>query len=174
MRGPQNAGLLLGRNDLIKAARLNSAPNGDSIGRGYKVSKETIIGLVVAVELYLKRDTESETKEWERRIQLLASSLADIEALKVEVFTPTIANHVPHLKVTWNKDNLKVSADFIRQQLRAGTVSIEAVPTYSYEAAAESEEIRFGVWMMQPNEAETVAQRLREVFLQAGSSPIMR
>jgi len=174
MRGPQNAGLLLGRNDLIKAARLNSAPNGDSIGRGYKVSKETIIGMVVAVELYLKRDSESETREWDRRIQLLASSLADIEALKVEVFTPTIANHVPHLKVTWNKDNLKVSADFIRQQLRAGTVSIEAVPTYSYEAAADSEEIRFGVWMMQPNEAETVAQRLREVFLQVGSSPITR
>jgi L-seryl-tRNA(Ser) seleniumtransferase len=172
MRGPQNAGLLLGRNDLIKAARLNSAPNGDSIGRGYKVSKEAIIGMVVALETYLKRDSEGETREWERRIQLLASSLADIEALKVEVFTPAIANHVPHLKITWNQGRLKVSADDIRQQLRTGTVSIEAVPTYSYEAAEDCEEIRFGVWMMQPNEAETVAQRLREVFLQAVSRQI--
>jgi D-glucosaminate-6-phosphate ammonia-lyase len=167
MRGPQNAGLLLGRNDLIKAARLNSAPNGDAIGRGHKVSKETILGMVVALETYLKRDSEAETKEWERRIQLLANCLADIEALKVEIFTPAIANHVPHLKVTWNQDSLKVSADDIRQQLRAGTVSIEAVPTYSYEPSADSEEIRFGVWMMQPNEAEIVTQRLREVFLQA-------
>jgi len=170
IRGPQNAGLLLGRKDLIRAARLNSSPNGDAIGRGYKVSKETILGMVVALETYLKRDSEAETKEWERRIQLLANSLADIEALKVEIFTPAIANHVPHLKVTWNLDSLKVSADDIRQQLRAGTVSIEAVPTYSYEAAEDCEEIRFGVWMMQPNEAETVAQRLREVFPQA--SPI--
>ncbi len=170
IRGPQNAGLLLGRKDLIRAARLNSSPNGDAIGRGYKVSKETILGMVVALETYLKRDSEAETKEWERRIQLLANSLADIEALKVEIFTPAIANHVPHLKVTWNLDSLKVSADDIRQQLRAGTVSIEAVPTYSYEAAEDCEEIRFGVWMMQPNEAETVAQRLREVFRQA--SPI--
>ncbi len=169
MRGPQNAGLLLGRNDLIKAARLNSAPNGDSIGRGYKVSKEAIIGMVVALERYLKRDSEGETREWERRIQFLASSLADIEALKVEVFTPAIANHVPHLKVTWNRGSLRISADDIRQQLRAGTVSIEAVPTYSYEAAEDCEEIRFGVWMMQPDEAEIVAQRLREVFLQAVS-----
>ena len=167
MRGPQNAGLLLGRKDLIKAARLNSAPNGDSIGRGYKVSKESILGMVVAVEMYLKRDSEAETKEWKRRIQLLANCLADIEALKVEIFTPAIANHVPHLKVTWNQDSLKVSADDIRLQLRTGTVSIEAVPTYSYQSAADVEEIRFGVWMMQPNEAETVAQRLREVFLQA-------
>jgi L-seryl-tRNA(Ser) seleniumtransferase len=98
---------------------------------------------------------------------LLANSLADIDALKVEIFTPTIANHVPHLKVTWDQDRLKVSADDIRLQLRSGAVSIEAVPTYSYESAADSEEIRFGVWMMQPNEAETVAQRLREVFLHA-------
>jgi L-seryl-tRNA(Ser) seleniumtransferase len=170
MRGPQNAGLLLGRNDLIKAARLNSAPNGDSIGRGYKVSKEAIIGMVVALETYLKRDSEGETREWERRIQLLAGSLADIEALKVEIFTPAIANHVPHLKVTWNQGSLKISADDVRQQLRAGTVSIEAVPTYSYEAAEDCEEIRFGVWMMQSDEAEIVAQRLREVFLEARST----
>jgi L-seryl-tRNA(Ser) seleniumtransferase len=167
MRGPQNAGVLLGRKDLIRAARLNSAPNGDAIGRGNKISKETILGMVVAVEMYLKRDSEAETKEWERRIKLLADSLADIEALKAEIFTPAIANHVPHLKVTWTQASLKVSADDIRQQLRAGTVSIEAVPPYSYEPAADSEEVRFGVWMMQPNEAEIVAQRLREVFRQA-------
>jgi len=170
MRGPQNAGLLLGRKDLIRAARLNSAPNGDTIGRGLKVSKEAVLGMVVAVEMYLKRDSEADTKEWERRINLLAASLADIEALNVEIFTPAIANHVPHLKVTWNKDSLKVSADDIRQQLRAGAVSIEAIPTYSYEPAADCEEIRFGVWMMQSNEAEIVAERLREVFRPARHS----
>ena len=167
IRGPQNAGLLLGRKDLIRAARLNSAPNGDAIGRASKVSKEAIVGMVVAVEMYLTRDSEAEAKEWERRIKLLADGLADVEALKVEIFTPAIANHVPHLKVTWDQDGLKVSADDIRQQLRAGTVSIEAVPTYSYEPAADREEVRFGVWMMQPNEAEIVTQRLREVFLEA-------
>ena len=167
MRGPQNAGLLLGRKDLIRAARLNSAPNGDSIGRGYKVSKEAILGMVVALEMYLERDSAAETKEWERRINLLADSLADIDAVNVEIFVPPIANHVPHLKLTWDQDTLKVSAEEIRQHLRAGSVSIEAVPGYSYEPAADREEIRFGVWMMQSNEAEIVAQRLREVFRQA-------
>jgi L-seryl-tRNA(Ser) seleniumtransferase len=167
MRGPQNAGLLVGRKDLIKAAGLNSAPHADSIGRGHKVSKETILGMVVAVQTYLKRDSAAETKEWQRRIELLAESLADIDAVTVEIFTPPIANHVPHLRVSWNQDTLSVTAGEIRQWLRVGPVSIEAVPDYSYEPPAEGQEIRLGVWMMQPNEAEIVARRLREIFRQA-------
>src|SRR6267142_1409661 len=114
MRGPQNAGLLVGRKDLIKAARLNSAPNGDAIGRGHKVSKEAILGMVVALEMYLERDSAAETKEWKRRINLLADSLADIDAVNVEIFVPPIANHVPHLKLTWDQGTLKVSAEEIR------------------------------------------------------------
>ena len=164
MRGPQNAGLLLGRRDLIEAAKLNAAPNGDAIGRGCKVSKEAILGLLVAVEIYLKRDAEAEAEEWQQRIKLLAASVANIEAVNVEIFTPPIANHVPHLKLTWNQAVLKVSADDIRQQLREGNFSIEAIPTYSYEPSGQGEEIRFGVWMMQPGEAEIVARRLKEVF----------
>jgi L-seryl-tRNA(Ser) seleniumtransferase len=164
MRGPQNAGLLLGRKDLIQAALLNSAPNGDSIGRGCKATKETILGMLVAVEMYLKRDEEAEAKEWERRTKLLADSVRDIEGVDVEIFIPPVANHVPHLKLTWDQEGLGVSADDIRQRLREGSVSIEAIPVYSYEPASKGEEIRFGVWMMQSGEAEVVAQRLREVF----------
>ena len=164
MRGPQNAGLLLGRKDLIQAARLNSAPNGDSIGRGCKATKETILGMLVAVEMYLKRDEEAEAKEWERRTKLLADSVRDIQAVDVEIFIPPIANHVPHLKLTWDQEGLGVSADDIRQRLREGSVSIEVIPDYSYEPSGKGEEIRLGVWMMQSGEAEVVAQRLREVF----------
>ncbi len=164
MRGPQNAGLLLGRKDLLQAALLNSAPNGDSIGRGCKATKETILGMLVAVEMYLKRDEEAEAKEWDRRTKLLADSVRDIQALDVEIFIPPIANHVPHLKLTWNQEDLGLSADCIRQQLRDGNVSIEAIPIYSYEPSGYREEIRFGVWMMLPGEAEIVAQRLREIF----------
>jgi len=164
MRGPQNAGLLLGRKDLLQAALLNSAPNGDSIGRGYKATKETILGMLVAVEMYLKRDEEAEAKEWDRRTKLLADSVRDIQALDVEIFIPPIANHVPHLKLTWNQEDLGLSADCIRQQLRDGNVSIEAIPIYSYEPSGYREEIRFGVWMMLPGETEIVAQRLREIF----------
>src|SRR5262249_32417489 len=82
MCGPQSTGLLLGRKDLIEAARLNCSPNSDSIGRGMKVNKEEMIGMMVAVELYLKRDAEKEWKEWERRANLLVSSVAGVTGAK--------------------------------------------------------------------------------------------
>ena len=56
IRGPQSAGLLLGRADLIEAAKLNTSPNSDSVARGMKVNKEEMIGMMVALELFVKRD----------------------------------------------------------------------------------------------------------------------
>ena len=59
IRGPQSAGLLLGRKDLVEAARLNAPPNGNSVGRGMKVNKEEMLGMLVALELYLAKDTRA-------------------------------------------------------------------------------------------------------------------
>src|SRR5262245_33767448 len=73
IRGPQSCGLLLGRKDLIEAARLNCSPNSDSIGRGMKVNKEELLGMMVAVEMYLKRDVAAEWKEWERRAKAVTT-----------------------------------------------------------------------------------------------------
>ncbi|MGH9673530.1 MAG: selenocysteine synthase, partial [Bryobacteraceae bacterium] len=81
IRGPQSAGLLLGRKDLIEAARLNCSPNSDSIGRGMKVNKEEMLGMMVAVETYLKRAAAAEWKEWERRAKLITDSVAKIPAI---------------------------------------------------------------------------------------------
>ena len=53
LRGPQSTGLLLGRKDLIAAARLHAPPRGNTVGRGMKVNKEEILGMMVALELYL-------------------------------------------------------------------------------------------------------------------------
>jgi L-seryl-tRNA(Ser) seleniumtransferase len=163
MRGPQSAGLLLGRKDLIEAARLNCSPNSDSIGRGMKVNKEEILGMMVAVEMYLKRDADAEWKEWERRAKLIVDGVAKVAAVKAEIHVPTIANHVPTLRLTWEKAALPLIADDARKQLREGKPSIEIAPSSS-PAKAEIQEIGIGVWQMQPGEAEIVARRLREVF----------
>src|SRR5229473_932968 len=69
IRGPQSAGLLLGRKDLIHAVRLNASPNSDAIGRGMKVNKEELVGMMAAVEAYLKRDHEAEWRDWESRVK---------------------------------------------------------------------------------------------------------
>jgi L-seryl-tRNA(Ser) seleniumtransferase len=163
LRGPQSAGLLLGRKDLIEAARLNCSPNSDSIGRGMKVNKEEMVGMMVAVEMYLKRDAEAEWKEWERRAKLITDSVAKVPAVKTEIYVPPIANHVPTVRLTWEKAALSLIADDARKQLREGKPSIEIAPNSS-PAKAETQEIGIGVWQMQPGEAEIVARRLREVF----------
>jgi len=166
LRGPQSAGLLLGRKDLIEAARLNCSPNSDSIGRGMKVNKEEMVGMMVAVEMYLKRDAEAEWKEWERRAKLIVDSVAKVAAVKAEIHVPPIANHVPTLRLTWEKAALPLTADDARKRLREGKPSIEIAPNSS-PAKAEKQEIGIGVWQMQPGEAEIVARRLREVFTES-------
>jgi L-seryl-tRNA(Ser) seleniumtransferase len=163
LRGPQSAGLLLGRKDLIEAARMNCSPNSDSIGRGMKVNKEEMLGMMVAVEMYLKRDAEAEWKEWERRAKLITDSVAKVPAVKAEIYVPPIANHVPTVRLTWEKAALPLIADDARKQLREGKPSIEIAPGSS-PAKADMQEIGIGVWQMQPGEAETVSKRLRDVF----------
>ena len=84
IRGPQSAGLLLGSKDLIAAARLNAPPNGNTIGRGMKVNKEEIVGMLAALELYLKKDHAREQQDFERRAETIRSSAAAVPGVKAE------------------------------------------------------------------------------------------
>src|SRR5918993_3098467 len=67
IRGPQSAGLLIGRKDLIAAARRNAPPNGNTIGRGMKVNKEEMVGMLAAIELYVEKNHEKEGREFDKR-----------------------------------------------------------------------------------------------------------
>ena len=120
LRGPQSAGLLLGRKDLIEAARMNSSPNGDTIGRGLKVNKEEMLGMLVAVETFVKRDAEAEWREWERRAKLIIDAATSQKGIQAETYVPPIANHVPHVRITWSKPELKLAANDVRRALRRG------------------------------------------------------
>src|SRR5918996_4745516 len=97
IRGRQSAGLLLGRKDLIEAARLNAPPNGNTVGRGMKVNKEEMIGMLAALELYLAKDHAAEQKEFEGRAEAIRSSAASVPGVTAEIFVPEVANHVPHV-----------------------------------------------------------------------------
>ncbi|MBI3470372.1 MAG: aminotransferase class V-fold PLP-dependent enzyme [Candidatus Solibacter usitatus] len=155
IRGPQSCGLLLGRKDLIEAARLNGSPYSDSIGRGMKVNKEELVGMMVAVEQYIKRDHAAEWKEWEKRIKIVADTVTPLAGVTTETFQPEIANAVPHLRIRW--DQSKISAAEATRRLREGDPSIELRP-----GAKDCLEV--AVWMLQPNEAQIVAKRIREVL----------
>ncbi len=156
MRGPQSTGLLLGRKDLIEAAMLNSSPNGDAIGRGMKVNKEEMIGLMVAVEMFIKRDHAAVWKEWERRAAVVQKALAGLKGVSTEIWLPEIANHVPHVKVLWEPGAVTLTVAEIQKRMREGEPSIELVPG--------TETLSIGVWMMEPGDTEIVAKRLKEVL----------
>lgn len=160
IRGPQSAGLLLGRKDLIEAARLNSSPYSDSIGRGMKVNKEELLGMMVAVEIYIKKDHAAEWREWEKRVKLIADTVSAIPSVKTERYVPEIANAVPTLRISWDQSAVKISPAELVKRLREGDPSIELVP-------GARENISVNVWMLQPGEAQVVARRLREVLKSA-------
>src|SRR5262249_18182626 len=75
IRGPQNTGLLLGRKDLIAAATENNSPNDDVVGRGMKVAKEQIVGMVAAIDWLLSQSDAEMEAELRRRIQRITEAL---------------------------------------------------------------------------------------------------
>jgi D-glucosaminate-6-phosphate ammonia-lyase len=156
MRGPQSTGLLLGRKDLVEAAMLNSSPNSDAIGRGHKVNKEEMVGLMVAVERFMKRDAAAEWKEWERRANVVRKALEPLQGIRTEIWIPEIANHVPHVRVLWDPGTVKLTVAEIQKKMREGEPSIEVMPG--------GEPLAVGVWMLEPGEAEIVAKRLAQVL----------
>jgi uncharacterized pyridoxal phosphate-dependent enzyme len=158
--GPQSAGLLLGRRDLIQAARLNTSPNSDTIGRGMKVNKEELLAMMVAVELYLHRDHAADRREWEKRARQIAGSVSSIPGVQTEIQIPEIANHVPHLHIRWDRKAVKIAPPEVAQRLRDGEPPIEVVP-------GSREELVVGVWMMQPGDARIVGRRIQDVLKSA-------
>ena len=88
IRGPQSAGLLLGNKEFITAARLHTPPRGTTIGRGMKVNKEEVLGMLVALELYLETDHEKEWKMWEDQINLISNSALSVKGVKTEIHEP--------------------------------------------------------------------------------------
>jgi L-seryl-tRNA(Ser) seleniumtransferase len=155
IRGPQSAGLLLGRKDLIAAARLNAPPNGNTIGRGMKVNKEEIVGMLAALELYLRKDHAREQQEFDKRAENIRASAASVAGVKAEVFTPEVANHVPHVRVSWDGGNA-AQASAVVATLRDGEPSIAI--------RSEDQNLVIGVWMMRQGEDKIVARRLKEAL----------
>ena len=156
LRGPQSAGLLLGRKDLVAAARLNAPPNGNTIGRGMKVNKEEMVGMLAALEAYLASDHAAERREFEARAETIRSSAAAVPGVKAEIFVPEVANHVPHVRISWDAAAKGITAADAVTRLRAGEPSIGT--------RSEGDALIVGVWMMRPGEEKIVARRLREVL----------
>jgi L-seryl-tRNA(Ser) seleniumtransferase len=156
IRGPQSAGLLVGRKDLIAAARRNAPPNGNTIGRGMKVNKEEMLGMLAALELYVEKDHEKERREFDKRAEEIRKAAAAVPGVTAEIFVPEVANHVPHVRVSWDGAANGLTPRAVVAAMRDGEPSIGI--------RSEGQALVIGVWMMRPNEEKIVARRLRQVL----------
>jgi uncharacterized pyridoxal phosphate-dependent enzyme len=157
LRGPQSTGLLLGRADLIAAAKLNFGPEGDSLCRTNKVNKEETIGMLVALETFLNLDHAAVWKDWEGRCRCITEALKGFEDVRTEMFVPRIANAVPHLRVRWDSKKRGMTPTEMVRKLREGKPSIEVTP-------GSRQQLVIGVWMMEPGEDAIVAERIRLIL----------
>ncbi len=159
MCGPQSAGILMGKKDLIAAARLNGPPGGGNIGRGMKVNKEEMIGMYVALDSYIKRDHAQDWKTWEARIAVINNTMKKIPYVTTEVIVPPVANHTPSLEISWDSAKIKVTRDEFGARLRKGSPSIEVI------AWEKESSIRLTVFMLKAGQEKIVAQRIQEELL---------
>jgi L-seryl-tRNA(Ser) seleniumtransferase len=174
LRGPQCTGLLLGRKDLIEAAKKNNSPNSNTVGRGMKVAKEEIVGLVAAVDWFLSQDDAAMQAEYRQRADRIAKHLSHLPSLQTQIFVPEVANHVPHLLISYDQSRIKITGKEVMQKMRTGSPRIELNPSTGGAPASAglpggANTIVVGVWMLQPKEDMVVAQRLEEVLRQAAS-----
>ncbi|MGH7357711.1 MAG: aminotransferase class V-fold PLP-dependent enzyme [Candidatus Rokuibacteriota bacterium] len=156
IRGPQNTGLLVGRADLIRAAAANGAPNA-AIGRPCKVSKEAIIGLVTAIELFLQEDHDA---EWARHLdeaRRILAAVAGLPGVKARLEEDRRVYTAPTLLLAIDSDAMGLTPDGVMHALRRGEPPIMV--------RVSRGELLVDPHCLRGDEASVVARRLREELL---------
>ncbi len=158
IRGPQSSGVLMGKKDLIAAARLSASPRGSTIGRGHKVNKEEILGLYVAIEKFI-RTGEDEWNFWMKQIAHIENAVKNIKSVKTRVFVPELANATPNLEISWDPAVIPFTGQQIQERLSKGEPGIEL--------NAGKNNISLVTFIMVPGEEKIVAARIKEELSKA-------
>ncbi len=167
IRGPNDTGILLGKKDLVEAARLNSNPNCGTIGRALKVGKEDMVALVAAVERFVRLDAAAERRECERRIAVIEAAVKGVPTLQAERVVPAIANHFPHLLLTWDEQRLRLTPAQLTKELAAGDPPIQL----GRVSGTGEKGALISVFTLQDGEEKVVAERAQAVFKKAAGLP---
>jgi seryl-tRNA(Sec) selenium transferase len=137
---------------------LNNSPHEDTLGRSQKVGKEEIVGMVKALESYLKEDHEALNKEWQRRLDFISSQIIKIPGVTTSFPALQIANHVPHMQVTWGPTRIALTP-------RQATASLrDAKPSIVLSSGEHGEVLSMNSFMLQAGEEKIVAQELVKVL----------
>jgi uncharacterized pyridoxal phosphate-dependent enzyme len=158
IRGPQCAGLLIGRKDMVANALLNNSPHEDTLGRSQKVGKEEILGMVKALELFLAEDHDALSKEWQDRLEGISRELKKVPGVSTSFFLPDIANHVPHMSITWDAARISLTPQQASKLLRISKPSIVMGGGEGRPGLAMNS------FMLQPGEDKIVAEQLSRLL----------
>ncbi len=157
IRGPQSSGILAGRKDLIAAAWLNSSPHSDSQGRGMKVNREEMIGLLVAIERYAKLDFDALDRECARQADYLIKEFTKLK-LKTEKLPMDRTRRVHRVKVTWDEKATGITGRDVEKQLREGEPRIVVL------RGSKGQGLEFTCFMNEPGDEKIAAGRMGEIF----------
>ena len=179
LSGPQCSGLLLGRKDLIEAAMLNTSPWEGAVCRAMKVGKEEIVGLLMAVETWLKTDFDALNREWNARVERIAKLVETVSGVETDISIPKDGNRYPTLYISWDEEKWGFTVKDCVQKLRAGDPVIEVAgadnpsivpavregnPKQSSKESAQRRRLELVSSTIQPHEAIIVGQRIRELL----------
>lgn len=156
LRGPQCAGLLIGKKEFIANALLNNSPHEDTLGRGMKVGKEEIVGMVKALECYLNEDHAALEKEWWRRLDTISAELTRVPGVATSFNVPDVANHVPHMQIFWDPRKISLSPHDAANALRKGKPSIVL--------GSSENGLGMNSFMLKPDEEKIIAAQLVQLF----------
>jgi L-seryl-tRNA(Ser) seleniumtransferase len=168
IRGPQGAGLLLGRRDLVCAAWANSAPH-HGFGRALKVTKEEIIGMLRAVEAWRSgHDLKADFRMWESWYAHISGRITKVAGVRAEVNGPIRGGPFPTLNISWDPDQVGLTAGEV------GRLMLEGEPRIMTQAEGDGHAFLLRPVALKPGEYEIVARRLYEVFSSAGKKKELR
>lgn len=162
--GPQCAGLLLGRKDLLMSAWQASSPHHGP-GRDNKVGREEMMGMVAAVEAWIALDHNAKWKKWLGYLDTISKAVTKINGVTTELSEPEgLDNKSPSLKISWDIEKLNISGEEVAEDLgrKKPRIALGSNGATGYETGPTSITVTTG--QMQPGEDKIVAQRITEVL----------
>jgi len=169
LRGPQAAGLLLGQKDLLRTAWVCSAPH-HAFGRSMKVGKEEIMGMLEAVEMWVKRDHAAEWKEWESRLDYISAEVMKVPGITKTIHQPEdLSNHAPVLQLSWDAQKLGITGTEVEALLLNGNPRIVVAGSSGTRRdlitnPSRPSTLRIMPYMMQPGDHKIAAEAIHRIL----------
>ena len=158
VRGPQGTGILCGRADLIEAAAANASPH-QFLGRGMKVAKEEIIGLVTALQIFVNEDEEAETKRYRQMCQAVVDALIEVPGLSVTAEHDQYSYLIPTALIRFTSDWRGPRRDQVLAAMAKGG------PPIFLHSLGNPDELAVEPFNVSDEELEVVIRRLRQELL---------